>query len=55
VLKTQICVTRPQCVKNMYWSAENSLLIHKVPTHDGEVGVWCAMRADVIIGHFFLD
>jgi len=58
VLKTQICVTRPQCVNKQnfcYWSATNFIELHERPLHSSKVTVWCAVSSFGIIGPYFLE
>jgi hypothetical protein len=40
---------------SLYWSAENSKLVHDLPLHDERIGVWCAVSAHKIIGPIFYD
>jgi len=38
---------------NMYWSAENTMLIHYVPLPNINIGVWCATSATRLLGWTF--
>jgi hypothetical protein len=38
------------------WCPQNPKIIHRVLMHDEKVGVWCVMRAAIIIGgHSFFS
>ena len=38
---------------NVYWSAENHVVVLEVTLYDAKFGVWCAISAAVIISHIF--
>ena len=38
-----------------YWSSENPHVIHKTPSHDLKIGVWCAVSRTKIVGPIFFE
>jgi hypothetical protein len=40
---------------NLKWFAENPRLIHELPVHDEDTGVWCVIKACRITGPIFYD